>query len=264
MGDLGAAGPLAACRPCRPPAQRCLTTAPRPPGLGHPALHQNLPPGFPASVPGSMPSVFPLAQDAPTQLVILPSEPAPHTAPHALGKGVRARPPACGVWEAGLRKGAAPVGRGGKGARRVRWQAGAEGPARAVGTRPGAPPRPPALLGLTAAPVLPAADVMDQASLWPPVYGGRGPASHVQHPGQLPVYSRSHFLRQQELYALQQPPQHPQHPAQQPPQRAAQVQVPAPPPLMGPGARLARALSAPAWPGPGLPSPGALSGARPG
>lgn len=249
MGDLGAAGPLAACRPCRPPAQRCLTTAPRPPGLGHPALHQNLPPGFPASVPGSMPSVFPLAQDAPTQLVILPSEPAPHTAPHALGKGVRARPPACGVWEAGLRKGAAPVGRRG---RLGRWGRGQ------------APPCPAAPLGLTAAPVLPAADVMDQASLWPPVYGGRGPASHVQHPGQLPVYSRSHFLRQQELYALQQPPQHPQHPAQQPPQRAAQVQVPAPPPLMGPGARPARALSAPAWPGPGLPSPGALSGARPG
>ncbi|XP_057571837.1 BAH and coiled-coil domain-containing protein 1 isoform X6 [Hippopotamus amphibius kiboko] len=48
------------------------------------------------------------------------------------------------------------------------------------------------------------ADVMDQASLWPPMYGGRGPASHMQHPGQLPVYSRSQFLRQQELYALQQ------------------------------------------------------------
>ncbi|XP_071968616.1 BAH and coiled-coil domain-containing protein 1 isoform X4 [Engystomops pustulosus] len=47
-------------------------------------------------------------------------------------------------------------------------------------------------------------DVMDQASLWPPMYPGRGPASHLQHPGQLPVYSRSQFLRQQELYALQQ------------------------------------------------------------
>uniref|UniRef100_A0A8C4FE19 BAH domain and coiled-coil containing 1 n=1 Tax=Catagonus wagneri TaxID=51154 RepID=A0A8C4FE19_9CETA len=100
-------------------------------GLGHPALHQNLPPGFPASVPGSMPPVFPLSQDAPAQLVILPSEPAPHAAPHTL------------------------------------------------------------------------ADVMDQASLWPPMYGGRGPASHMQHPGQLPVYSRSQFLRQQELYALE-------------------------------------------------------------
>uniref|UniRef100_A0A8D1RRQ1 BAH domain and coiled-coil containing 1 n=1 Tax=Sus scrofa TaxID=9823 RepID=A0A8D1RRQ1_PIG len=93
-------------------------------GLGHPALHQNLPPGFPASVPGSMPP------------------PAPHTAPHALGKGL---------------------------------------PGQAV------------------------SDVMDQASLWPPMYGGRGPASHMQHPGQLPVYSRSQFLRQQELYPL--PPQ---------------------------------------------------------
>ncbi|XP_053748247.1 LOW QUALITY PROTEIN: BAH and coiled-coil domain-containing protein 1 [Panthera pardus] len=111
-------------------------------GLGHPALHQNLPPGFAASVPGSIPSVFPLSQDSPAQLVILPSEPTPHTAPHAL------------------------------------------------------------------------ADVMDQASLWPPMYGGRGPASHVQHPGQLPVYSRSQLLRQQELYALQQQQQ----------QRAAPVQ----------------------------------------
>ncbi|XP_008567069.1 PREDICTED: BAH and coiled-coil domain-containing protein 1 [Galeopterus variegatus] len=101
-------------------------------GLGHPALHQNLPPGFPTSVPSSMPSVFPLPQDAPAQLVILPSEPAPHTAPQAL------------------------------------------------------------------------ADVMDQASLWPPMYGARGPASHMQHPGQLPVYPRSQLLRQQELYALQQ------------------------------------------------------------
>uniref|UniRef100_A0A8C5P1V4 BAH domain and coiled-coil containing 1 n=1 Tax=Jaculus jaculus TaxID=51337 RepID=A0A8C5P1V4_JACJA len=97
-------------------------------GLGHPALHQNLPPGFPASVPGSMPSVFPLPQDASAQLVILPSEPTPHSTPHTL------------------------------------------------------------------------AEVMDQASLWPPMYGGRGPASHMQHPGQLPVYSRSQLLRQQELY----------------------------------------------------------------
>ncbi|XP_045692083.1 BAH and coiled-coil domain-containing protein 1 [Phyllostomus hastatus] len=124
-------------------------------GLGHPALHQNLPPGFPASVPGSVPSVFPLSQDAPTQLVILPSEPAPHTTPHSL------------------------------------------------------------------------AEVMDQAPLWPPMYGGRGPASHMQHPGQLPMYSRSQFLRQQELYALQHPPQHPpQHQPPQPPpqQRAAQFQ----------------------------------------
>ncbi|CAK6438607.1 unnamed protein product [Pipistrellus nathusii] len=124
-------------------------------GLGHPALHQNLPPGFPASVPSSMPSVFPLPQDTPAQLVLLPSEPTPHSAPHAL------------------------------------------------------------------------ADVMDQASLWPPMYGGRGPASHMQHPGQLPVYSRPQFLRQRELYALQHPAQHPaqhQQPQPPPPPRAAQLQ----------------------------------------
>ncbi|XP_075436174.1 BAH and coiled-coil domain-containing protein 1 isoform X2 [Ascaphus truei] len=101
-------------------------------GISHPALHQNLPPGFPPSMPSAMQPVFPLSQDPPAQLVILPPEPSPHTAPHPL------------------------------------------------------------------------ADVMDQASLWPPMYPGRAPASHLQHPGQLPVYSRSQFLRQQELYALQQ------------------------------------------------------------
>ncbi|XP_053562788.1 BAH and coiled-coil domain-containing protein 1 isoform X2 [Bombina bombina] len=101
-------------------------------GISHPALHQNLPPGFPPSMPSAMQPVFPLTQDPSAQLVILPPEPSPHTAPHPL------------------------------------------------------------------------ADVMDQASLWPPMYPGRGPASHLQHPGQLPVYSRSQFLRQQELYALQQ------------------------------------------------------------
>ncbi|XP_059587967.1 BAH and coiled-coil domain-containing protein 1 isoform X5 [Alligator mississippiensis] len=101
-------------------------------GIGHPALHQNLPPGFPASMPSAMQSVFPLSQEPPAQLVILPTEPTAHGAPHTL------------------------------------------------------------------------ADVMDQASLWPPMYAGRGPGSHLQHAGQLPVYSRSQFLRQQELYALQQ------------------------------------------------------------
>ncbi|KAM4691750.1 BAH and coiled-coil domain-containing protein 1 [Rhinophrynus dorsalis] len=101
-------------------------------GISHPALHQNLPPGFPPSMPSAMQPVFPLSQDPPAQLVILPPDPSPHTAPHPL------------------------------------------------------------------------ADVMDQASLWPPMYPGRAPASHLQHPGQLPVYSRSQFLRQQELYALQQ------------------------------------------------------------
>nr|XP_033817697.1 BAH and coiled-coil domain-containing protein 1 [Geotrypetes seraphini]XP_033817698.1 BAH and coiled-coil domain-containing protein 1 [Geotrypetes seraphini]XP_033817699.1 BAH and coiled-coil domain-containing protein 1 [Geotrypetes seraphini] len=101
-------------------------------GISHPALHQNLPPGFPTAMPGAMQPVFPLSQDPPAQLVILPPEPSPHSAPHPL------------------------------------------------------------------------ADVMDQASLWPPMYPSRGPTSHMQHPGQLPVYSGSQFLRQQELYALQQ------------------------------------------------------------
>ncbi|XP_015735518.1 BAH and coiled-coil domain-containing protein 1 isoform X3 [Coturnix japonica] len=104
-------------------------------GIGHPALHQNLPPAFPASMPSTMQPVFPLSQEPPTQLVILPTEPPAHGTPHTLGE---------------------------------------------------------------------AADVMDQASLWPPMYPGRGPSAHLQHTGQLPVYSRSQFLRQQELYALQQ------------------------------------------------------------
>ncbi|KAM5135113.1 BAH and coiled-coil domain-containing protein 1 [Mantella aurantiaca] len=101
-------------------------------GISHPALHQNLPPGFPPSMSSAMQPVFPLSQEPPAQLVILPPEPSPHPTPHSL------------------------------------------------------------------------ADVMDQASLWPPMYPGRAPTSHLQHPGQLPVYSRSQFLRQQELYALQQ------------------------------------------------------------
>ncbi|XP_028570150.2 BAH and coiled-coil domain-containing protein 1 isoform X4 [Podarcis muralis] len=114
-------------------------------GIGHPALHQNLPPGFPASMPSAMQPVFPLSQEPPAQLVILPSEPPAHGAPHTL-----------------------------------------------------------------------AAEVMDQASIWPPMYPSRGPGSHLQHTGQLPVYSRSQFLRQQELYALQQQQQQQQ-------QRAAQA-----------------------------------------
>lgn len=55
---------------------------------------------------------------------------------------------------------------------------------------------------------------MDQASIWPPMYPSRGPGSHLQHTGQLPVYSRSQFLRQQELYALQQQQQQQQRAAQ--------------------------------------------------
>uniref|UniRef100_A0A8C6VFY9 BAH domain and coiled-coil containing 1 n=1 Tax=Naja naja TaxID=35670 RepID=A0A8C6VFY9_NAJNA len=116
-------------------------------GIGHPALHQNLPPGFPPSMPSAMQPVFPLSQEPPAQLVILPSEPPAHGAPHTL------------------------------------------------------------------------AEVMDQASIWPSMYPSRGPGSHLQHTGQLPVYSRSQFLRQQELYALQQQQQQQQ-------QRAAQALEP--------------------------------------
>ncbi|XP_055085482.1 BAH and coiled-coil domain-containing protein 1 [Periophthalmus magnuspinnatus] len=43
-------------------------------------------------------------------------------------------------------------------------------------------------------------DVLEQSGLWS-VYGSRGPPPHLQHH---PMYSRSSFLRQQELYALQQ------------------------------------------------------------
>uniref|UniRef100_A0AAV2L9P0 BAH domain-containing protein n=1 Tax=Knipowitschia caucasica TaxID=637954 RepID=A0AAV2L9P0_KNICA len=43
-------------------------------------------------------------------------------------------------------------------------------------------------------------DVLEQSGLWS-VYGSRGPPPHLQ---QHPMYSRSSFLRHQELYALQQ------------------------------------------------------------
>lgn len=59
--------------------------------------------------------------------------------------------------------------------------------------------KPNAKQSLTSHP-FPTLDVLEQSGLWPPVYGGRGPPSHLQHH---PVYSRSSFLRQQELYALQ-------------------------------------------------------------
>uniref|UniRef100_A0A3B3VMJ5 BAH domain and coiled-coil containing 1 n=1 Tax=Poecilia latipinna TaxID=48699 RepID=A0A3B3VMJ5_9TELE len=97
-------------------------------GIGHTPLHQNLPPGFSSAMPGPLQPVLPLPQDPSAQLVVLPSEPAPHPAPHHL-------------------------------------------------------------------------DVIEQQGLWPPVYSARGPPSHMQHPA---VYSRSQFLRQQELYAFQQ------------------------------------------------------------
>uniref|UniRef100_A0A3B3UBR1 BAH domain and coiled-coil containing 1 n=1 Tax=Poecilia latipinna TaxID=48699 RepID=A0A3B3UBR1_9TELE len=112
-------------------------------GIGHTPLHQNLPPGFSSAMPGPLQPVLPLPQDPSAQLVVLPSEPAPHPAPHHL-------------------------------------------------------------------------DVIEQQGLWPPVYSARGPPSHMQHPA---VYSRSQFLRQQELYAFQQHQQlqhqHQNHQSQQ-------------------------------------------------
>uniref|UniRef100_A0A096LRC2 BAH domain and coiled-coil containing 1a n=1 Tax=Poecilia formosa TaxID=48698 RepID=A0A096LRC2_POEFO len=113
-------------------------------GIGHTPLHQNLPPGFSSAMPGPLQPVLPLPQDPSAQLVVLPSEPAPHPAPHHL------------------------------------------------------------------------VDVIEQQGLWPPVYSSRGPPSHMQHPA---VYSRSQFLRQQELYAFQQHQQlqhqHQNHQSQQ-------------------------------------------------
>ncbi|KAM9745067.1 BAH and coiled-coil domain-containing protein 1 isoform 3-T4 [Menidia menidia] len=127
-------------------------------GIGHTTLHQNLPHGFSAAMPGSLQPVLPLPQDPSAQLVVLPSEPPTHAATHHL-------------------------------------------------------------------------DVMEQQGLWPPVYGARGPPSHMQHPA---VYSRSQFLRQQELYALQQHQQlqhqHQSHQSQQQlqsqPQQQQQQQQP--------------------------------------
>uniref|UniRef100_A0A3Q0QR03 BAH domain and coiled-coil containing 1 n=1 Tax=Amphilophus citrinellus TaxID=61819 RepID=A0A3Q0QR03_AMPCI len=121
-------------------------------GIGHTTLHQNLPPGFSAAMPGPLQPVLPLPQDPSAQLVVLPSEPPTHPATHHL-------------------------------------------------------------------------DVMEQPGLWPPVYGARGPPSHMQHPA---VYSRSQFLRQQELYALQQHQQL-QHQHQSHQSQPSQLQNTSPP-----------------------------------
>ncbi|KAJ7989812.1 hypothetical protein DPEC_G00308380 [Dallia pectoralis] len=55
-------------------------------GIGHSALHQNLPPGFSTAMPGSLQPVLPLPQDPSAQLVVLPTEPAAHPAAHHLGE----------------------------------------------------------------------------------------------------------------------------------------------------------------------------------
>ncbi|MED6241414.1 hypothetical protein ATANTOWER_013707, partial [Ataeniobius toweri] len=119
-------------------------------GIGHTPLHQNLPPGFSSAMPGPLQPVLPLPQDPSGQLVVLPSEPPAHPAPHHL-------------------------------------------------------------------------DVIEQQGLWPPVYGARGPPSHMQHPA---VYSRSQFLRQQELYAFQ---QHQQLQHQHQSHQSQQLQLPSQP-----------------------------------
>ncbi|XP_028841986.1 BAH and coiled-coil domain-containing protein 1 isoform X2 [Denticeps clupeoides] len=49
--------------------------------LGHSALHQTLPPGFPTAVPPPLQPVLPLPQDPPA-LVMLPSEPPAHPPSH--------------------------------------------------------------------------------------------------------------------------------------------------------------------------------------
>jgi len=54
-------------------------------GIGHTALHQNLPPGFSAAMSGPLQPVLPLPQDPSAQLVVLPSEPPTHPATHHLG-----------------------------------------------------------------------------------------------------------------------------------------------------------------------------------
>ena len=60
------------------------------PGISHSALHQNLPPGFSASIPGPLQPVLPLPQDpSGGQLVVLPNEPSPHHGTHHLGRSPR-------------------------------------------------------------------------------------------------------------------------------------------------------------------------------
>lgn len=54
-------------------------------GISHTSLHQNLPPGFSATMPAPLQPVLPLPQDPSAQLVVLPTEPASHPATHHLG-----------------------------------------------------------------------------------------------------------------------------------------------------------------------------------
>lgn len=48
-------------------------------GLGAPSLHQPLPPGYPPTLPGSIPQAYQFARDPQTgQLVVIPTEHLPH------------------------------------------------------------------------------------------------------------------------------------------------------------------------------------------
>lgn len=53
-------------------------------GLGHPALHQGMTPGFPAAMGGALPSAYQFARDPQSgQLVVIPSEHLPHFGEYA-------------------------------------------------------------------------------------------------------------------------------------------------------------------------------------
>lgn len=48
-------------------------------GLGAPSLHQTLPPGYPPTLPGSIPQAYQFARDPQTgQLVVIPTEHISH------------------------------------------------------------------------------------------------------------------------------------------------------------------------------------------
>ncbi|KAG5831870.1 hypothetical protein ANANG_G00284660 [Anguilla anguilla] len=59
-------------------------------GLGPPSLHQGLPPGYPPTLPGSMPPPYQLARDPQSgQLVVIPTEHLPHYAAELMERSPR-------------------------------------------------------------------------------------------------------------------------------------------------------------------------------
>ncbi|XP_058234405.1 trinucleotide repeat-containing gene 18 protein isoform X1 [Hemibagrus wyckioides] len=57
-------------------------------GLGAPSLHQPLPPGYPPTLPGSIPQAYQFARDPQTgQLVVIPTEHLPHYTAEMLERG---------------------------------------------------------------------------------------------------------------------------------------------------------------------------------